>query len=119
MLESVVAASVVIVTSVPNVIAPVRATGPAVALAFVDKFPFNVMAFAVTAMHYAGMSALRLRPQDGTAAVTGTDALNFIPAILISVVLVAVGLLYAVLVDPAAEERHWREHVRRFTEPVG
>ena len=40
---------------------------------------------AVTAMHYAGMSVLRLRP----------------------------------LSDPAAEERHWQEHVRRFTEPVG
>jgi NO-binding membrane sensor protein with MHYT domain len=77
-----------------------------------------IMAVAVTGMHYTGMSAMTVRLHAGSQAVTGTDALNFIPPILIFVLLVAVALLYAVLADPAAEERHWQEHVRRFSEPV-
>src|SRR6185503_12454864 len=48
MLASVVAASVVIVTSAPRISAPVKATGPAVASAFVDKFPFSVITLAIT-----------------------------------------------------------------------
>src|SRR5437867_3500218 len=48
MSASVVAAWVLIVTSAPSVTAPVNATGPAVAMAFVDKFPFRVMTLALT-----------------------------------------------------------------------
>jgi NO-binding membrane sensor protein with MHYT domain len=78
-----------------------------------------VMALAVTGMHYTAMSAMSVRLHGGTAAVAGTDALSFLPPILIFVLLVAIALMYAVLADPAAEERHWQEHVRRLTEQAG
>src|SRR5438309_11636116 len=48
MSASVVAASVVIVRSLPRVMAPVKLTAPAVAMAFVERLPLSVMAFAVT-----------------------------------------------------------------------
>ncbi len=47
------------------------------------------------------------------ADVPGTDALSFVPALLIFVLAVVVALLYAILADPSAEERQWQEHVRR------
>jgi len=75
-----------------------------------------VMALAVCSMHYTGMSAMQVR-SGGRADVSSTDALSFLPAILIFVLIVVVALLYAVLADPSAEDREWREHVRRWTDP--
>jgi NO-binding membrane sensor protein with MHYT domain len=76
-----------------------------------------VMALAVCSMHYTGMSAMEVR-SGSRADVSATDALSFLPAILIFVLIVVVALLYAVLADPSAEDREWREQVRRWTEPA-
>ncbi len=72
-----------------------------------------IMALAVTGMHYTGMSAMSVQQRTSGADVPGTDALSFVPALLIFVLAVVVALLYAILADPSAEERQWQEHVRR------
>jgi NO-binding membrane sensor protein with MHYT domain len=75
-----------------------------------------VMALAVCSMHYTGMSAMQV--QNGSRTdVSSTDALSFLPAILIFVLIVIVALLYAILADPSAEDREWREQVRKWTDP--
>jgi NO-binding membrane sensor protein with MHYT domain len=66
-----------------------------------------IMAVAVSGMHYTAMSAMSVRLTGGDTAVAGTDALSFIPPILIFVLLVVIALLYAVLADPSADERQW------------
>ena len=74
-----------------------------------------IMAVAVSGMHYTAMSAMSVALHGNPGAVAGTDALSFIPPILVFVLLVAIALMYAVLADPSAEERHWQEHVQRIT----
>jgi NO-binding membrane sensor protein with MHYT domain len=68
-----------------------------------------IMAVAVSGMHYTGMSAMSVRLHDTGVDVPGMDALTFVPPILIFVLLVVIALLYAVLADPAADERRLRE----------
>lgn len=75
-----------------------------------------IMAVAVSGMHYTAMSAMSVQLHAVARNVGGTDALSFIPPILMFVLLVAIALMYAVLADPTAEERSWQEQVRRFTE---
>ncbi|WP_203924283.1 MHYT domain-containing protein [Rugosimonospora africana] len=64
-----------------------------------------IMAVAVTAMHYTGMAAMHVRRTMTMKALSGVSALDFVPAILIFVLLVCVILAYALLIEPASDSR--------------
>jgi NO-binding membrane sensor protein with MHYT domain len=64
-----------------------------------------IMAVAVTAMHYTGMAAMDVHTTMAAKNLSGVSALDFVPAILVFVLLVSIILAYAALIDPSNENR--------------
>lgn len=63
-----------------------------------------VMGVAVCGMHYTGMAAMRVHPHE-PGPLTGSTAFALILPIVLLVILVVVGLVYAVLAAPTDEDR--------------
>jgi NO-binding membrane sensor protein with MHYT domain len=64
-----------------------------------------IMAVAVTGMHYTGMAAMNVHATMTMTAPSGVSALDFVPAILIFVLLVCVILAYSLLIEPTNDGR--------------
>jgi NO-binding membrane sensor protein with MHYT domain len=64
----------------------------------------GIMAVAVTGMHYTGMSAMNVHVTTTAKSLSGVSALDFVPAILIFVLLVSIILSYALLIEPAGDD---------------
>jgi NO-binding membrane sensor protein with MHYT domain len=62
-----------------------------------------IMAVAVTGMHYTGMSAMSVHTTATPGNLSGVGALNFLPAILVFVLLVSIVLSYAMLIEPGGD----------------
>jgi NO-binding membrane sensor protein with MHYT domain len=64
-----------------------------------------VMGVAVSGMHYTGMSAMEVHLHDTGGPLTGSTVFALILPIVLLVIFVLVGLVYAVLAAPTAEDR--------------
>ncbi|GAA5197632.1 MHYT domain-containing protein [Rugosimonospora acidiphila] len=64
-----------------------------------------IMGVAVTGMHYTGMSAMQVHLLTTPKALHGISALDFVPPILVFVLLGSIVLAYALLIEPANDER--------------
>ncbi|WP_328414712.1 signal protein [Micromonospora sp. NBC_00389] len=64
-----------------------------------------VMGVAVNGMHFTGMSALSAHLHPGGGEVTGADVSTLLVPIILAVIFVVVGLVYALLAAPTDEDR--------------
>lgn len=64
-----------------------------------------LMGAAVAGMHYTGMAAIRVHLHGAGEPVTGSPVIALLVPIVLLVILVVVGLVYAVLTAPTAEDR--------------
>jgi NO-binding membrane sensor protein with MHYT domain len=64
-----------------------------------------VMGVAVCGMHYTGMYAMEVHVHGTEAALTGSTAFGLILPIVLLVIFVVIGLIYAVLTAPTDEDR--------------
>ncbi len=79
-----------------------------------------VMGIAVNGMHFTGMSALSVHLHDTQREVTGAEVSTLLVPIVLAVILVVVGLVYALLAAPTDEDRAAAAYLenRRVPEPV-
>jgi NO-binding membrane sensor protein with MHYT domain len=64
-----------------------------------------VMGVAVNGMHFTGMSAMSVQPTDSLEAIAGATAFSLLVPIILAVIVVVIGLIYAVLAAPTEEDR--------------
>jgi NO-binding membrane sensor protein with MHYT domain len=64
-----------------------------------------IMAVAVNGMHYTGMAAMSVHASTHVTSPSGISALEFLPAILVFVLLVGIVLSYALLIEPTSDDR--------------
>ncbi|MER7457822.1 MHYT domain-containing protein [Micromonospora sp. NPDC126480] len=64
-----------------------------------------VMGVAVNGMHFTGMSALSVHLHDTQREITGAEVGTLLVPIVLGVILVVVGLVYALLAAPTDEDR--------------
>jgi NO-binding membrane sensor protein with MHYT domain len=64
-----------------------------------------VMGVAVNGMHFTGMFAMSVHMHEPTAELSGASAANLLIPIVLAVLLVVIGLIYAVLAAPTDEDR--------------
>jgi NO-binding membrane sensor protein with MHYT domain len=64
-----------------------------------------VMGVAVNGMHFTGMFAMSVRLHEPTGALTGATASNLLIPIVLAVIFVVIGLIYAMLAAPTDEDR--------------
>jgi NO-binding membrane sensor protein with MHYT domain len=64
-----------------------------------------VMGVAVSGMHYTGMAAMRVHLHDAVGPLGGSTAAGLLLPIVLLVVLVIIGLTYALLATPTEEDR--------------
>ncbi|WP_428965496.1 MHYT domain-containing protein [Micromonospora fluostatini] len=64
-----------------------------------------VMGIAVNGMHFTGMSALSVHLHPGTGEVAGAGVSSLLTPIVLAVIFVVVGLVYALIAAPTEEDR--------------
>lgn len=64
-----------------------------------------VMAVAVNGMHFTGMSAMSVELTPSVGAIAGATASSLLVPIILAVIVVVIGLIYAVLAAPTEEDR--------------
>ncbi|MEW2379185.1 MHYT domain-containing protein [Micromonospora sp. NPDC047812] len=64
-----------------------------------------LMGVAVNGMHFTGMSAMSVHPHAGQGEVSGAGVSTLLVPIILAVVFGVVGLVYALLAAPTAEDR--------------
>ncbi|MFC5926377.1 MHYT domain-containing protein [Micromonospora vulcania] len=79
-----------------------------------------VMGVAVNGMHFTGMSALSVHPHEGQEDVSGAGVTTLLVPIVLAVIFGVVGLVYALLAAPTADDRAAAAYLdgRRIPEPV-
>ncbi|WFE55800.1 MHYT domain-containing protein [Micromonospora sp. WMMD712] len=79
-----------------------------------------VMGVAVNGMHFTGMSALSVRLHEQHDDVTGAGFSTLLVPIVLAVILVVVGLVYALLAAPTEEDRAGAAYLdARRADPAG
>ncbi|HEX7744041.1 MAG TPA: MHYT domain-containing protein [Micromonosporaceae bacterium] len=64
-----------------------------------------VMGVAVNGMHFTGMSAMSVHLRPSVGAIAGATAFSLLVPIVLAVIVVVIGLIYAVLAAPTEEDR--------------
>jgi NO-binding membrane sensor protein with MHYT domain len=64
-----------------------------------------VMGIAVNGMHFTGMSAMSVDLVPAVGAIAGATAFSLLVPIILAVIVVVIGLVYAVLAAPTEEDR--------------
>jgi NO-binding membrane sensor protein with MHYT domain len=64
-----------------------------------------VMGVAVNGMHFTGMSAMSVQLTPSVGAIAGATAFSLLVPIILAVIVVVIGLIYAVLAAPTEEDR--------------
>jgi NO-binding membrane sensor protein with MHYT domain len=64
-----------------------------------------VMGVAVNGMHFTGMSAMSVDLIPSISAIAGATAFSLLVPIILAVIVVVIGLIYAVLAAPTEEDR--------------
>jgi NO-binding membrane sensor protein with MHYT domain len=64
-----------------------------------------VMGIAVNGMHFTGMSAMSVHLRPSVGAIAGATAFSLLVPIVLAVIVVVIGLIYAVLAAPTEEDR--------------
>jgi NO-binding membrane sensor protein with MHYT domain len=73
-----------------------------------------IMGVAVTGMHYTGMAAMSVQVTDLTFGKTGATAVSLLVPIGVLVLLVVIGLGFAVMAAPTDEDLAGREYLERL-----
>ena len=71
-----------------------------------------VMGVAVNGMHFTGMYSMSAKLHDEQGTVSGATASNLLVPIVLAVILVVIGLVYAVLAAPTADDRAGAEYLQ-------
>lgn len=70
-----------------------------------------VMGIAVNGMHFTGMYAMSVELTPSVRAVAGATAFSLLVPIILAVIVVVIGLIYAVLAAPTEEDRAARAYL--------
>lgn len=70
-----------------------------------------VMGVAVTGMHYTGMMAMSVHQHSSTGSLNGATESALLLPIILTVIFVVIGLIYAVLAAPSDEDREGAAYI--------
>ncbi|MEV4534195.1 MHYT domain-containing protein [Asanoa sp. NPDC049518] len=71
-----------------------------------------VMGVAVNGMHFTGMYSMSAQLHEERGSLSGATASNLLVPIVLAVILVVIGLVYAVLAAPTADDRAGAEYLQ-------